>query len=41
MKTLRIISKLLKFIDDGNLREADEMLQLLWHLKKLDEEYKK
>ena len=38
METLRIIQKLLKFIDDGNLREAREMLELLWNLKELEEE---
>ena len=37
MRTLNIAMKLLKFICEGNLREADEMLQLLWHLKKLEE----
>lgn len=41
METLRIITKMLKFIDDGNLREARIMFELLWKLKELDEEKNK
>ena len=36
MDAIRIIMKLLQFIDDGNFREAEEMFQLLWKIKELD-----
>ena len=41
METLRIIMKMLRFIDEGNLREARIMFDLLWKLKELDEEKSK
>ena len=36
METIKIIRKLLNFIEDGNLREAEEMFSLLWKMKELE-----
>ena len=35
VETLKIIMNLLNCIDNGNLREAEEMFQLLWKIKEL------